>query len=115
MNCTKCNDTGVCKIAYPYPPGWAKFNCDCDAVAKPRALFNGELMTQAQYEERSKAAVLAIEFMVEQEIALKVKHVSEMNMFTPMCYDDYHEHGRIVQHRESWEEQVERVGKINFR
>lgn len=112
MNCPKCNDTGVCKIAYPHPPGWAKFNCDCDAVAKPRALFGGQVMTQQEYEARSKVVIANTEFMVEQEMARKAKQSESDSMFTPMGYDDYHEHGRIVQHRESWEEQVQRVNSM---
>jgi hypothetical protein len=35
-----------------------------------------------------------------------------VGMFTPMGYDDYHKDGRLVQERESFEEQKQRVEKM---
>lgn len=39
----------------------------------------------------------------------KRKPAKQDSMFTPMGYDDYHHNGRLVQERESFEEQKERV------
>jgi len=42
----------------------------------------------------------------------KRKPAKDQSMFTPMSYDDYHHNGRLVQERESFEEQRERVAEM---
>jgi hypothetical protein len=44
--------------------------------------------------------------------APKRKPASNQSMFTPMGPDDYHKDGRLVQERESFEEQKQRVERM---
>lgn len=42
----------------------------------------------------------------------KLKPSNQQSIFTPMSPDDYHLNGRLVQERESFEEQRERVARM---